>query len=89
MRRVETGAYYILVQAMGLQFVNLNAETNAINTTSCPHDATLFTSSLAAHDLADRIVNSMQGTKVSVMSTRTHAPNAVCGPLPKKIIGLS
>ena len=84
MRRAERAAFYILVKMNGLKFYQYDPASCQQGLTSCPHDATLFTSSKAAYEHADRLrrdVAASQGSPVdvSVMPTRTHAPNVLTG----------
>lgn len=82
MRRAETAAYYILARTDGLKFYHYDVETKRKGLTSCPHDATLFTSSSTAHRHAEQLrkdINAEWATQVGVVQTRTNAPNVLAG----------
>lgn len=83
MRRAETGAFYIILKMGGLKFYRYNVETKEKGLTSCPHDATLFTSSGTAYRHADKLRRDTNQhgheVNVSVLQTRTHAPNVISG----------
>lgn len=82
MRRAERGAYYIIYRGNGLKFLNYNPETKVKNLTSCPHDATLFTSQATAERFAEDLrgqTEKWSPQRVVVVPTRTHAPNVLTG----------
>ena len=73
-------AYYVSVDQNGRRFLNVNKDTGEIYLTTCPHGATLFTSSAQATRLADQVARDMVGAlAVAVMSTRLWEPNVVRG----------
>ncbi len=83
MRRAECGAHYVMLKKHDFKFLHVDVETNAKTLTSCPHDATLFTSFMTAIRYADDLrksIGSVTGDgRVGVMQTRTNAPNVLSG----------
>jgi hypothetical protein len=83
MRRAERGAYFIMVRSNGLKFYHYDPETKRKGLTSCPHDATLFLSNVAAVQHLTALKKDMSlSTDTSlagVLHTRTHTPNILAG----------
>jgi uroporphyrinogen-III synthase len=82
MRRAERAAYYVAFKHQGLQFLHYDQENKAKRLTTCPHDATLFTSQSTAETFAEDLRNSMGqelAKGVGVVPTRTNAPNVYTG----------
>lgn len=70
-------AFY--VQTKERRFIVLNGD-GSLETTSCPHAATLFTSEATAYSIAKQIRES-HNCVVDVFHTRTHNPNVIVGAL--------
>lgn len=71
-------AYYVAINQNGHKFLNLTERNGDIYLTTCPHGATLFTSSVQANRLADQLRRELD-SKVAVMPTRLWEPNIVRG----------
>ncbi len=89
MRRAERAAWYVMTRKRnGLHFLNYNFETREKRLTSCPHDATLFTSMVTAAKFADDLRTQIGGTMgdgtTGAVPTRTNAPNVLTGAFPKE-----
>ncbi len=86
MKRVQRQAHYVVMKRRGLQFLNVNAETNAKTLTSCPHDVTLFISEATANkfasELREQVGSVIADGVVGVCTTRTNAPLVLSGRHP-------
>lgn len=75
-----TKAFYVLVRINGLRFLNENPDTGALDFSSCPHTATLYTSESRAARRCAEIRRALKTDKVQVMPTRTNNPLEIKGP---------
>lgn len=74
MRQSRKSAWYVMAVDKGeVRFLHINdvRGDHAIELTTCPHEATLFTNFVTADGLADEVRKIGTGAQVNTMPTRT------------------